>query len=65
MLTPSEPGVAGSSAGVGDGGSSAVVELVVLRDGSSVAIRLLADVEVAIQAGMNRLAARRRFPVVG
>lgn len=55
MLTGLETGVARISDGVGEGGSSADTERVVLRDGSSVVIRMLAaDDEAAIASWFTR-----------
>ena len=55
MLTGLETGVAQISDGVGEGGSSADTQRVVLRDGSSVVIRLLAaDDEAAIASWFTR-----------
>jgi len=51
MLTGLETGVGRISDGVGEGGSSADTERVVLRDGSSVVIRLLAAGDEAAIAG--------------
>ena len=58
MLTASDPVVAKSSAAVGGRGSSVVIQRVVRRDGSGVALRRVAAVAAAIHAGMSPVVAR-------